>query len=68
MPAICLNSAMFICELEPMLAVPWFIAPGLAFAILIMSATVLPGNDGCATSTPGTCAIIATGAKSRIGS
>ena len=68
MPAICLKSAMFMCELEPMLEVPCVSAPGRSFAIWMISLTDFAGNEGCATSTPGTCVSMATGAKSRIGS
>ena len=68
MPAMCLNKAMFMCELEPMLEVPCVKAPGCAFAILIISLTDRAGKEGCATSTTGTWAIIATGAKSCMGS
>ena len=53
------------CELEPMLEDPCVSAPGFAFAAYDF-VTVFGGTtDGA--SAVGTCAIIAIGAKSRIG-
>ena len=64
MPAAWLNTSKAMCCGVPLPGVLWLSLPGLAFASAINSFRSFAATEGCTTSTIGTEAASATGAKS----
>ena len=63
-PARRLKSSIAKCEIVPLPDEEWLSLPGLSFAYLTNSATLLTGSEGCETRTMGMSRIRATGSKS----